>query len=282
LRIAELETRRNDLVAAIVARQDDLALESRRDRLRQLREDVSNRRETSKAGIAIQEAARNKAQVKAEMTRPLIKSMTLRAPSDGYVALQPNTGGSIFYGMQPPSFQLGDAVRPGVAVAQVLNLDSIQVSARIGELDRGHLAVGQKATIKLVATPGESFSGRITNIGNTSGPPWDRRFECKLEISDPTPELRPGMSARIEIVTAKMNDDLWLPSQALFDRDGQKFVYRATADSFTPVDVELIRSGESQVVIRGVAEDDVVAPADPTLRTDSAPSSSAADAIGSR
>lgn len=279
LRVAELETRRNDIVAAIVARQNDLAVESARDRLRQLQEDVANRRDTSKAGIAIQEAARNKAQVKAEMTRSTIDAMTLRAPADGYVAIRQNTSGSIMFGMQPPMFQLGDAARPGMAVAEVLDLEGMRVSARIGELDRGHLAVGQKAKITVIATPGHGFSGTIVNIGNTTGPPWDRRFECKLSVDDSIPELRPGMSAKVEVITAQMTDELWLPSQAVFDRDGQKFVYRQGNGAFSPVDVELMRSGESQVVIGGVNEGDVVALADPTLRVDTDTSSSAADSI---
>ena len=279
LRLAELDARRNDLLAAIVAKQNDLAVESAKDRLRQLREDLANRQATSEASIAIQEAAQSKARVKADTTRKMIDSMTLRAPVDGYVSIRQNTNGPIMYGMQAPIFQLGDTVRPGMAVAQVLNLGSMQVSARIGELDRGHLAVDQAAKVRVVAEADRVFAGRIINIGNTTGPPWDRRFECKLALDDPAPGLRPGMSARIEIVTAELSDELWLPSQALFDRDGQKFVYLAERGAFSPVDVELVRSGESQVVIHGVDEGQIVALADPTVRADSGASSSASDAM---
>jgi RND family efflux transporter MFP subunit len=283
LKIAELEARRNDMLAAIAARQNELAVEAARDRLHQLQEDLASRKATTEAGIAIQEAAIKKAQVKADMARKLIDSMTLRAPADGYVSVQQNTNsGMIMWGMELPIFQVGNTVRPGMAVAQIPNLEGMQVSARISELDRGHLAVGQQAKIEVVATPGHAFQGRIANIGNTMGPPWDRRFECKLAIDDPTPELRPGMSAEIEIVTASMNDVLWLPSQALFDRDGQKFVYLSRAGSFEPVDVELARSGESKVVIQGLDEDAVVALADPTKKTEAAAAGSASQAITGR
>jgi multidrug efflux pump subunit AcrA (membrane-fusion protein) len=283
LKLAELEARRNDMLAAIAARQNELAVESARDRLRQLQEDLASRKATMEAGIAIQQAAIKKAQVKSEMARKMIDSMTLRAPADGYVSVQQNSNtGMLMFGMELPIFQVGNAVRPGMGVAQIPNLDTMQVSARIGELDRGHLAVGQEARIVVVATPEQVFRGRITNLGNTMGPPWDRRFECKLEIDDPLPELRPGMSAKIEIITAEMPDALWLPSQALFDRDGQKFVYLKRGGSFAPVDVKLVRAGESKVVIEGMEEGAVVALADPTKKTEAGAAGSASDAITGR
>lgn len=283
LRLAELEARRNDMLAAIAARQNELAVESARDRLRQLQEDLASRKATTQAGIAIQQAAVKKAQVKAEMARKMIDSMTLRAPADGYVSVQQNSNtGMLMFGMELPVFQVGNAVRPGMAVAQIPNLETMQVSARIGELDRGHLAVGQEARIEVVATPDQIFRGRITNIGNTAGPPWDRRFECKLGIDDPLPELRPGMSAKIEIVTAELTDVLWLPSQALFDRDGQKFVYLSRGGSFAPVDVELVRAGESKVVIEGMEEGAMVALADPTKQAETTTGVSASEAITGR
>jgi hypothetical protein len=90
------------------------------------------------------------------------------------------------------------------------------------------------------------------------------------------------MSARIEIITAELSDALWLPSQALFDRDGKKFVYLSRGGSFAPLDVELVRAGESKVVIQGLEEGAVVALADPTKKTESGPAGSASDAITGR
>jgi hypothetical protein len=61
VKVAELEVRRNPLLAEIVARENTLALEAAEDHLRQLEDDLANRQATSAAAIAIQEAARNKA-----------------------------------------------------------------------------------------------------------------------------------------------------------------------------------------------------------------------------
>ena len=152
--------------------------------------------------------------------------MTLKAHRTGYVSIQPNmSGGMFFTGMTMPSLQVGDTVRAGMAVVQIPDLSNWDASARIGELDRGHLAVGEKAEIAVIAVPGNKYTGHIKDIGGTSGPPWDRHFDCKVTIDNPTPELRPGMTARVVLTTDMMRDVLWVPAQAVLESDGRSFVY---------------------------------------------------------
>jgi multidrug efflux pump subunit AcrA (membrane-fusion protein) len=281
VKLTELECRKNPLMAAIVAQQNLLAMEAAHDRLRQIKEDLGNRKATSAAAIAIQQAARSKAQVLAATARRNIDNMTLKSKSSGYVSIQPNTMQNImFWGMTLPLFQVGDAVRAGMVVAQIPDLANWEVSARIGELDRGHLSASQKAEIKVAAMPGRVFAGKVKNIGGTTGPPWDRRFECKLTLENPAPELRPGMSTEIAITTGVVENALWLPSQALFESDGRAFVYAQTPSGFVPRDVKLVRRSESQVVLTGVAEGHVVALASPDqLTAKSASPASAAKAL---
>jgi multidrug efflux pump subunit AcrA (membrane-fusion protein) len=264
LKLAELEARKNPLLAAIIARQNTLAVEAARDRLRQLEQDLSNRKATSRASVMIQEASRSKAQVKAGTARKNIDAMTLKAKSRGYVNVQQNQSGNfMFWGMSLPVFKAGDTARAGMAVAQIPDLNSWEVRAQILELDRGHLAVGQPAEVRVVAMPERRFAARIKSVGGIDGPPWDRKFECLFALEQPVAELRPGMSTRIVVTTQVLNDALWLPSQALFESDGRKFVYVRAGKSFTPADVELVRRSESQVVITGLREGQIVAMASP-------------------
>jgi HlyD family secretion protein len=263
LRVAELEAQRNELLPRMVARQNELAVAAAGDKVRQLEKDLGDRLATAQAGIAIQEAARSKAQVAAATAKRNIESMTLRGKTTGYVARQQNTQGNFQWGSYLPALQVGDTVRAGMGVAQIPDLNNWEVTARIGELDHGHLAMGQNAEIVVVALPAMKFTGTIKNIGGVTGPPWDRRFECKLALNGPALELRPGMSARIQITTGILKNVLWLPSQALFERGGKKFVYVQSGDSFTTRDVKLVRRSESRVVVEGVEEGQLVALANP-------------------
>jgi multidrug efflux pump subunit AcrA (membrane-fusion protein) len=263
VRIAELECRRNELYARITARQNELALAAAQEKLRQLESDLANRKATAAAGIALQEAARTKAKVKADTARRNIESMTLKAKSAGYVAVQQNANGMIRWGMQVPIYQVGDVTNPGVAVAQIPDLHSWEATARIGELDRGHLAEGQAAEIAVVAVPGRKFNGKVKIIGGTTGAPWDRYFDCRVSVDDPAAELRPGMSVVLRIHTGQLDDVLWLPAQALFESDGRTFVYARTGAGFAARDVKLVRRSEDKVVITGLREGQQAAMASP-------------------
>lgn len=274
LRVAELECNRNPLLASITAKQNDLALAGARDQFAKLERDYPERKAAASASIAIQEAGRKKARVQADTARRNIQNMTLRAPVAGYVNVERNTNSNWFFpGMTFPLFQVGDAVRPGMAVAQIPDLASWEVIARIAEQDRGHLSIGQAAQFTIVALPSRTYRGKVTNLGGTTGPPWDRRFECKLALEQPTPKLRPGMSVRIVVETGRLEHVLAVPAQALFERDGKPFVYAKTAAGFAPQDVKLVRRSESQVVVEGLPEGQLVALASPDQKKQDKPGS---------
>jgi hypothetical protein len=269
LKSAELECRRNPLLPTIVAKQNDLAVDAAKNRLHQAEQDLINKKANAVAGIDIQQAALNKAKVTVATNQKVIESMTLKAKSGGYVNVLPNTfsAGIIFWGMQLLPFQLGDTARPGMAVAQIPDMKNWEVSANVGELDRGHLSQGQKVTVAVVALAGKSFAGHIKNIGGTTGSPWDRHFEARIALDQPGPELRPGMTSNLVITVETIDNATWVPSQALFDSDGRSFVYLQTPRGFMPHDVTLVRSSESQAVLKGVNEGEVVAMSNPDQQT---------------
>jgi hypothetical protein len=262
--LAALDVRRNPLLPTIQARQNDIALEQAKNRLHQSEQDVANKRATANAGTAIQQASLNRAKVTADTAQRVIDSMTLKAKTSGYVNIQPNTFTNMIYtGMQLQPFQLGDTVRPGLAVAQIPDLKNWEVSAQIGELDRGHLAAGQAVQVSVVAVPGKAFDGHVKTMGGTAGPPWDRKFECRITLDKPAPDLRPGETSNMVITVENLDNVTWIPSQALYESDSRKYVYLKTAKGFVPHDVTLVRSSESQSVITGVNEGDLVAMSNP-------------------
>ncbi len=263
--LAKLDVSVNPVYGRIKQHDNDIVLEAANNRLKQAQQNLLNRKTTSAAGLAIQRAAENRSRMMADMARKNIENMTLKAKGTGYVNLQANTFGLMVVttGMTLPLIQLGDSVRPGMAIAQLFDLENWEVSANISELDRGHLEVGQPVNISVVALAGKTFPGRVTSIGNATGSAWERQFECRMALDQATPELRPGMSSKITITAEKLNDALWAPSQALFESDGRYYVYLKTASGFMPHDVQLVKRSESQVVLTGVKEGDVVALSNP-------------------
>jgi HlyD family secretion protein len=269
LKLAELEARKNPLAAPIQARQNDLAVEAAKSRLRQAEQDYKNKKTTAASAIAIQQAAQNKGRVMAQMQQRNIDSMTLKTKTGGYVnIMQNNNGMMIMYrGMSLPPFQVGDTARAGQAVAQIPDLKNWEVSANVGELDRGHLNPGQKVSVAVIALAGKSFAGHVKLLGGTTGPPWDRRSECRIALDQASPELRPGMTSNLVITVDSLNDVLWAPSQALFESDGRTYVFLQGPNGFRPHDVTLVRRSEAQVILAGVKEGDIVALSNPAQQT---------------
>jgi hypothetical protein len=91
------------------------------------------------------------------------------------------------------------------------------------------------------------------------------------------------MTTRIVITTDVVNDALWVPSQALFESDGRTFVYLQGKSGFSPHDVKMLLRSESQVVLTGLSEGQVVALANPDQATKKkGPAGGALQAIGNK
>lgn len=265
LKQAQLDARKNPVLSSIQAKENDLAVAGAQATLDQLTRDLANRKATSQAGVEIQNAVVAKAKVQIETAKKNIEMMTLKAPRDGYVNIQSNTNVNTFFsGMILPMLQVGDTVRAGMAVAQLPDMKNWEATARIAEADRGHLGLHQPVVVTAVALPEHPYHGKISDLGGTAGPMWDRRFECKIAIEDASPELRAGMTANIVITAETLKKVLWIPAQALFESDGKTFIYARTPEGgFSRADVKLVRRSESQVVITGANEGTQVALARP-------------------
>lgn len=268
VRLAALDVRRNPLLSAIDARKNDLALQAARDNLTQLQHDLASQQANDRALIAQQQAAEQKARMQAQTAQKNIGAMTLRATTAGYVALRQNTSGNFFFnGMRLPDFQVGDQVNPGMTIAEIPNTHEWTIRAEVGELDRGHLAPGQKAVVTLTGIPGQQYPAHIEYVGGSVGPPWNRHSDCTLALDAAPSDLHAGMLASVRITTDRMLNVLWVPAQAVFEQSGRSLVYLRTGGSFVPHTVKVIRRSESQVVVDGLQAGQQVALTNPTQHT---------------
>jgi len=190
--------------------------------------------------------------------------MTLRAKHAGYVSIKQNTNlNFVSEGMALPLVQVGDAVRPGMEIAEIPDLSNWELAAVVNEVDRGHIRIGDAVSIHVIAVPGRVFHGHIKDLGGTTGNFWDLHFECKASLDETSPELRPGMSTEVVISTETLHGALSIPAQALVDSSGTSFVYVRSGKAFTRQDVKLVRKNETRAVVSGLSEGQVVALANP-------------------
>src|SRR5207344_2632106 len=94
----------------------------------------------------------------------------------------------------------------------------------VDETDIVDMRIGQKAKITVDALPDTSFVGTVTEIGNTakrsitSSAEGQANFEVKVVFDDNVPQVRPGMTADVEISTATHSHVTVVPIQAVVVR----------------------------------------------------------------
>lgn len=282
VRRAELEVSKNEMAAAIEAEKNNLALDAARKKLAQLTEDIAARKSSYQADLAVNQEKLNKAKLDRTLAENRMKQLDVKAPMDGLVSVRQNrmaAGGMMFPGMDLPDFRVGDQVGGGNPVIDIVDMNKLELSAQVEETDRGHLKEGQSVTVHLDSLPDLPLQGTVKQLGSINSRDWDaptKTFEAVFSIdlskNGNDPRLRPGLSGEVVIFTEKAANVVYVPQQAVIEKDGRKWVYVAQADAkFQRREVTTGRRSESQVeIVSGLTGVERVALADPEERASTA------------
>jgi HlyD family secretion protein len=279
LRKAELDVQANEILTPIQARKNELTLEEAKRRLAQLQDDVASRTKSNEAALAVAEEKRNKAKITIDQAQRLLDQMELRASMDGVVAVRENRETNFFFwGMAFAEYRQGDTVSPGRLVAEVLDMSQIELSAKVPESERARIQKGQPAVVKLDSIGAEKLNAHATLVGSIGanrmfGPSQGpiRQFDVTFKLDTVPSSLRPGLTAQVTIAGEPMKNVLYIPRQALFDREGKTTVYLKAGERFEPKEVKVVARTASAVVVDQIAEGSLVALADPTDKGAGAP-----------
>jgi HlyD family secretion protein len=140
------------------------------------------------------------------------------APFDGIVTNMPvREGETVVVGIQnAQGSTLMTLADPSVITAEV----------KVDETDIVNVAMGQPVEVTVDALPGKVFQGKVgdqailrsTGIAtsqSTTGTEEAKDFKVVVTLSNPPEELRPGLSATAKITTARRQNVLTIPIQAL-------------------------------------------------------------------
>ncbi len=143
------------------------------------------------------------------------------APFDGIVTNMPvREGETVVVGIQnAQGSTLMTLADPSVITAEV----------KVDETDIVNVAMGQPVEVTVDALPGKIFKGQVTEVGDqailrstgiatsqsTTGTEEAKDFKVVVTLANPPEELRPGLSATAKITTARRQDVLTIPIQAL-------------------------------------------------------------------
>jgi multidrug efflux pump subunit AcrA (membrane-fusion protein) len=114
--------------------------------------------------------------------------------------------------------------------------------------------------ITLEAYPGLKLTGRVLTVGTVARVSPDRPFEGKrfdvvVDIDPNRADLRPEMTASVQIEIAQRADALLIPVNAIFDQDGLRVARVVGARGTETRQIALGESNDVDVeVLQGVKE----------------------------
>jgi HlyD family secretion protein len=255
---AKLEVSRNEVVSRIDAEKNRLSLEEAEATLKQLRQTFELKRRAAEADKRILEIKRDVARSAMLHSQENSEKLTIHAPLDGLVVLNP-----IWKGSGMGEVQEGDQVWPGFPFMQVVDPSTMEVRVRVNQLDLPYLRVGQSAEVRLDAYPELVFPAKLEQLGaiklGGALSPTVRAFAGVFSLQGHDPRLMPDLSAAVDVELERLPNALVLPRDAVIAKGGRSLVLVKSALRFQERPIKLGPTNDLETVIEsGVEPGEVV------------------------
>jgi HlyD family secretion protein len=227
------------------ARADAL---SSKESLRQLSSAASYRLEQKQAAIASAESRIQEAASKLGLAQQQLGRCEVRADVPGIVVYK-----EVFFGSEQRKPQVGDQVWANQPLLILPDISRMTVETKIRETDIHKVEQNQNVTVRVEAYPDLKLTGRVTLVGTLAQEEKERRgtkfFGVTIQVNESEPRLRPGMTARVEIQVEERRKALFVPLEAVFEREGRTVCYVARRRRIEPREVVLGPSNQDFVVV---------------------------------
>lgn len=247
-----LARRRRDTLIAYgrpleVSQAESEAL-STKETLKQMESASVYRLEQRKAAIGAAESRIQESSSKLALARQQLARTEVRADVSGIVVYR-----DVFFGSEQRKPQVGDQVWANQPLLILPDVSKMVVETRVRETDIHKVTARQRAAIRVDAYPDLKLTGSVALVGTLAQEERERRgtkfFNLTLHVDQSDPRLRPGMTARVEILVEERPQALFVPLEAVFEREGRSFCYVAGRGGADPREVVLGPSNHEFVVI---------------------------------
>ena len=153
-------------------------------------------------------------------TRYNLSQVVIESPMDGLITRRNIEEGE--------NVVVGTMNNAGTVLLTVADMSIIEAEVEVDETDIPSVQLGQPAKVTIDAVPDRTFSGRVTEVGNSpiqtatqqaTGQRQATNFKVVVTIEDEVPDVRPGFTCTAEITTATRPKAVSVPIQALTVRE---------------------------------------------------------------
>ena len=202
-------------------------LEAERD-LEQIYAQTRSRLAQAEARLNSSEAKYLLNKERLERTRKQIEACIVTATEPGlviYASSNRRWGGS------RTNIEVGESIRERELIMTITNAEEMDVDVKVHETNVDKVHVDQPVKIVIDAQPDKVFTGKVVKIAPLPDPQsFFGNPDLKVYTTDVTLEgvgdsIKPGMSARVEILIAELKNVLSIPVQCVANRSGRKVCF---------------------------------------------------------
>ena len=155
----------------------------------------------------------------------------------------------------------GDQVGAGATAFRLDNLSSLFVDVEVSEVDINSVSIDQAASLSFDAILDRDYHGKVVQVA-TAGNDVNGvvSFTVTVELTDADEQVKPGMTAAVNITVEEMQDVILVPNRAVRLVDGSRVVYLLVDNQPVVTELSLGPSSDTMSVIAGgdVNEGDIV------------------------
>ncbi|MEO8596681.1 MAG: efflux RND transporter periplasmic adaptor subunit [Candidatus Solibacter sp.] len=261
---ARLEASKQDIVSRLQGEISKIDYGVSQQKLKVQEATVDLHAASDRSRLASLTRLRDQAKAEVELTKARIDQMELRSPITGFLIFQSNYSQGW---MNAKPFKVGDNVYAGMVLAEMPDLATLRMDAKVEEIDRGRVSANQEVRVRVDSLPELTFNATIKQISllaeaNNEYPPV-RNFRAYAAIPKPDHRLRPGMNGGMDIIVNRIPNAISIPAKALFTQAGKPIVYVAESGHYRAVSVEVLARNPDEVAISGIPAGAMVALVNP-------------------
>jgi multidrug efflux pump subunit AcrA (membrane-fusion protein) len=149
--------------------------------------------------------------------------------------------------------QVGMTVTQAVPLARIAGGGGLEIKLSVAERFISRMAMNLPCEITLDAWPGDIFRGSINEVSPTVDLA-SRTMEVRVNVNDSSSKLKPGMFAKVRVVTERKNGIVKIPASAMINRFGEQFVYVIEKDPEDP-EFNIVKK---RIIVPGILIDGVM------------------------
>jgi len=120
----------------------------------------------------------------------------------------------------------GDLVAPGTVGFEIADLTRLLVDVDVSEVDINRVQIGQPVTVTFDAILDQTYNGHVVEVGLVGEAVQGVvNFMVTVELEDADAQVRPGLTAAVNLVVERIENALLVPNRAVRVSDGERVVY---------------------------------------------------------